>query len=514
MKIMNTQKTIKNSIISMICHIVILILSFVNRRIFVIFLDIEYLGYQSLFSNIFSIISVAELGIGHIISFHLYIEIAKDNKEEIGKLMNIYKCLYYIVSVTMLILGVCCCFFLSSFIKETSTDWLYLYIIYFLQLLSVVAGYAMSYKRTFLIVTQQEYRCIQIEMFVTIVVQLLQVVMLAIFRNYILYLCMQLSIALISNFIISIKVDKEYPYLKNKYVIKKEDMVKRNMFSDIKSYLIHQISYAIYSGTDNIMISAFCGIRDVALYGNYLILQKGFVQLFSYRMLNPVQAALGNIIYGDTSKEKQWEQFNMLDVFSFFLASYVGNGFLVFLQPAIQLWMGKDYLLSDKFVWIFSVTIYFVVVWEIIYKYRNVFGDYIKDRNLMILSAVLNILISIPGGYLWGIEGVQFGTLIAFFPIVYGRIRFVVKGYFKQSVQRYIMKHIALFFAVLAEGIICWYATRDLSISVSGILQRFGIWVIIPMVINVIIFFRNIYFKAMLKYLSSVNGNYKYFKSR
>ena len=130
---MNTQKTIKNSIISMICHIVILILSFVNRRIFVIFLDIEYLGYQSLFSNIFSIISVAELGIGHIISFHLYIEIAKDNKEEIGKLMNIYKCLYYIVAVTMLILGVCCCFFLSSFIKETSTDWLYLYIIYFSQ---------------------------------------------------------------------------------------------------------------------------------------------------------------------------------------------------------------------------------------------------------------------------------------------------------------------------------------------------------------------------------------------
>ena len=48
------------------------------------FLNIEYLGYQSVFGNVFSILSVAELGIGGIISFHLYREIVMDNKWEKG----------------------------------------------------------------------------------------------------------------------------------------------------------------------------------------------------------------------------------------------------------------------------------------------------------------------------------------------------------------------------------------------------------------------------------------------
>ena len=87
----NTEKTLKNSIISVCAQIFTLILQFVNRRVFIIFLNIEYLGYQTLFSNVFSLLSVAELGIGNIIAFHLYKEIVDNNQEEIGKLMYLYK---------------------------------------------------------------------------------------------------------------------------------------------------------------------------------------------------------------------------------------------------------------------------------------------------------------------------------------------------------------------------------------------------------------------------------------
>ena len=90
----NTEKTLKNSLISVAAQICTLLLQFINRRVFVIFLDIEYLGYQTLFSNIFSLLSVAELGVGNIIAFQLYKEISNNNRNEIGKLMYLYKCLY------------------------------------------------------------------------------------------------------------------------------------------------------------------------------------------------------------------------------------------------------------------------------------------------------------------------------------------------------------------------------------------------------------------------------------
>ena len=66
---------LKNSLLSVVGQVCNLIISFVNRAVFVIYLDIELLGYQSLFGNVFVFLSLAELGIGNIIAFHLYKEI-------------------------------------------------------------------------------------------------------------------------------------------------------------------------------------------------------------------------------------------------------------------------------------------------------------------------------------------------------------------------------------------------------------------------------------------------------
>ena len=76
---MNTKKTLKNSTISTFIQVLTLFFQIINRRIFVIFLDVDFLGYHSLFVNVFLLLSVAEAGIGNIVSFHLYKEIYENN---------------------------------------------------------------------------------------------------------------------------------------------------------------------------------------------------------------------------------------------------------------------------------------------------------------------------------------------------------------------------------------------------------------------------------------------------
>ena len=327
---MNSSKTLKNSIISVIGQILTLLLQFINRRIFVMFLDIEYLGYQSVFGNIFSILSVAELGIGGIISFHLYREIVTDNKQEIGKLMYLYKWIYRIIAGAVTVLGLVACIFVPYIVNDASKDVGYLYTVYFLQLAGMVAGYFLSYRRTILAADQKEYKTVQIDLITNIFIEVIKLSTLAIFKNYILYLTIQLSTSVIANIVILIVTNREYPYLKDKYKITREDIDQRNMIPDIKNFLVHKISYAVYGGTDNIVISAICGIKDVALYGNYFILKTGVLNVLFYRLLNPVQAAIGNIVYSDRSKDELWNQFEMFDVFSYFFASYISAGFLVF----------------------------------------------------------------------------------------------------------------------------------------------------------------------------------------
>ncbi|MEY8337990.1 hypothetical protein AALB16_08145 [Lachnospiraceae bacterium 62-35] len=500
----NTEKTLKNSVISVIAQLTTLLLQFLNRRIFIIFLDIEYLGYQTLFSNVFSLLSVAELGVGNIIAFHLYKEISSNNNKEIGKLMYLYKQLYRLVACIVFIMGMGCCFLLPCFVKDATASWSYLHIIYFLQLTSVILGYFLSYRRTIYIATQQEYKCVQIDLYINIIVQVFQLGFLAVFHNYILYLCLQLSSTIIANIVIARKSNREYPFLKEKYLISKEDIEKRNIFSDLKNFLIHQIAYAVYKGTDNIVISAFCGVRTVALYGNYVLVQKGVMQILFYKLLNPVQATIGNIVYSERDKNELWEQFEVLDILSFFFASYISLGFLIFYQPFIQLWMGQEYLLSDGFVILFSLTMYFLAVWEIVYKYRTVFGDYRQDRNFMLMSAILNLAISVIGAKLFGILGIQFGTLIGYLPIAFGRIQFVVKNYFKRSVSKYLLKHVGLVLIVLIEGIICFLLTNNMPISIWGLLERGIIWLFMPLAINLFIYYKNLHFKQFLIYLKRI----------
>jgi len=501
---MNTEKTFKNSMISVIGQILTLILQFVNRRVFIIFLDIELLGYQSLFGNVFSLLSVAELGIGNVISFHFYKEIVDNNEKEIGKLMYLYKWVYRIIAAVVLIAGFVCYFFLPYIVKSPAQNWSYLYLIYFLQLGSIVLGYFFSYRRTIYIANQKEYKCVQIDFYTSFVVQTVQLTTLAVFKNYILYLIIQLSSNIIANVIIANKTNVDYPYLKQQYQITKEDIVRRNMISDIKNFLLHKVSYAVYSGTDNIVISAICGIRQVALYGNYFMLQKGVMQVLFYKLLNPIQAAIGNIVYGTRTKKELLKQFEMLDVFSYFFASYIGLGFLLFFQPAIQLWMGKEYLLPMSFVAAYSFTVYLNAIFEIIYKYRSVFGDYKQDRNCMLLSAVLNIILSILFAKRFGITGVQLGTLAAFLPIAYGRIRFVVKNFFGQSLLSYIKKHFLLCILTCIEGVFLYLLVGRLPVNFYGILLRGLAWAVIPLIINSFFFFRNPSFHEMLSYLKKI----------
>ena len=500
----NIEKTLHNSIVSVGAQCLAFLLQFINRRVFIIFLDIELLGYQTLFSNVFSLLSVTELGIGGAITFHLYREIVTHNEQEIGKLMYLYKQLYRIIAMVVLFGGLGCYFLLPYYVTRSTLSWSYLSLIYFLQLGSVVLGYFFSYRRAIYTTTQQEYKCAQIDLYVSIIVQVIQLILLALLHNYIIYLCLQLSTTLIANILITIRTNKEYPFLKLKYTVKKVDLVKRNIFSDIRNLFIHKIALAIYSGSDNIIISAFLGVRNVALYGNYVVVKNAVMNVFFYKLLNPLQATIGNIIYSEREKNELWNQFKTLDIFSFYFASYLGLGFLVFLQPFITLWMGEEYLLSNAFVALFALTIYLMSDLEIVYKYRSVFGDYRQDRNCMIASAVLNVAISVSAAPFFDIEGIQFGTLVAFLPIAYGRIRLVVESVFGQSLSRYISKHLLLLVIFMLEGACCFWFTNELPITVIGILIRILVWIIVPMVICSLIYFRSPHFTQLLVYLKSM----------
>ncbi|MEG2897986.1 MAG: hypothetical protein RR841_06940 [Eubacterium sp.] len=157
---MRIKSVLKNSTYSIASYGILAVLGLINRKAFVYFLGIELLGYEGLFANIFSILSLAELGVSSVITYSLYEEIVNDNEAEIAKLMMIYQLMYRIIGFAVTIIGITLFFFLPYIIKDNTINWNYVRIIYLVQLIATVCTYFLSYKRILYVTDQKEFVCV------------------------------------------------------------------------------------------------------------------------------------------------------------------------------------------------------------------------------------------------------------------------------------------------------------------------------------------------------------------
>ena len=70
------------------------VLKFLSRRVFVLLLGREYLGLNGLFTDVLSMLSLAELGFSVSITYSLYRPVAQGDTEMIKSLVRLYRRVY------------------------------------------------------------------------------------------------------------------------------------------------------------------------------------------------------------------------------------------------------------------------------------------------------------------------------------------------------------------------------------------------------------------------------------
>ena len=114
----------KNITFGWIGNITTLLLGALLRQTFINHLGDALLGVNDYYTNILTVLSLAELGIGTAFNFSLYGPVARNEVEKVKSYMRLYKKAYRTIACVIALIGTAIAPFLRYLVKEPgSTCW-------------------------------------------------------------------------------------------------------------------------------------------------------------------------------------------------------------------------------------------------------------------------------------------------------------------------------------------------------------------------------------------------------
>lgn len=436
---LNTKKNIKFGLIS---KALLLIAAFISRTLFIRILGAEYVGISSLYSNILGLLNLADLGMLNVLAYELYKALKEDDYVLICSLVDEFRKIYLVIIIVILSIGIAIIPALK-FIVNSSLDDTNLIIYYVLYLFDSVASYFVVYRTTVITADQKAYIPNLVQMIGKFAMYCIQTIYLFITKDFTGYLVIQVISTIITNLILHKIATKMYPYLNEKKYIDKNLVDHKRIYKNIKATFISKISNTILSQTDNIIISIMFGTLFVGYYANYNSLNIYACSIFVI-VIDSITASLGNLIAENNSNKSAKMFFNLSYVFSI-----INTLFSVYLlcltQDFIPIWIGKDYLMGINMVIAIVFVFYQGNSSNVVNMYRSTLGIFHEVQYMYLLSAVLNIVLSIFMGKLIGVPGVIYATGISRMLTTFWydglwvmkKLKLPIFSYFKIQIENY-----------------------------------------------------------------------------
>ena len=454
----------KNATVALIAQVGKLLLQFVLQRVFINTLGANFLGYNSVFKNILQMLNMADLGVGLAITGYLYDPLANKNHARVSALMQIYKKVYHAIGLFVALFGVCLTIILPWIIPDANCSYSYLRILFLINLISVMCTYFLAYKRTLLIANQLSYYTSSVDLTTEIIGTIAQVIFLNFVPNYIIYLIINISKTLVANVIINVECNKKY----KSYVAKADNVLineyKLTVGKYIRDVFVSRIGAFIYNGTDNIIISVVLGSLQVGFLSNYTLVSGG-IKGFVTQILSSIQATYGNYVTKESDKRKCLQVTDDYMYVDYVAANVCMICCIILFQPFVRICFGENYVLDFSTAVLLSVNLNMAILMIIPSQVFTVYKLFKYEKHVVMLSALLNIIISVALVTHCGINGVLIGTTITSVVYLLSRLFIVSKWVFEISFFHYVKKLLAYGTTSAFTSLLLYFVTKNIYIN-------------------------------------------------
>lgn len=488
----------RNATTAMITQIVMGIISFVERMVFNQCFIPDYLGLYSLFKNVISVLSVAELGLSVAIAYSLYQPLAEDNLDEIRAIMNFYRRLYKAIGTLILIGGISVSFFLQYFAK-TEIPMRNVQIYFFIYLLSTVFEYYFSYKQILFDADQKQYINTLVTNIVWALMYIIQIVISILTNNFMLYALCNLIFTLGRCLFINYLANNEYTFLKKRTKDQISSATKDKIKYNVKGLLLGKLGSVFSESSNSILISALVGSSILGLYSNYQMIYLG-VRSFIRAIPNAITASLGNVSATEDSA-KVIDSFWAIDISFFLIYGPLSIILINIVNPIIGTFFGQSRCLPLHSAIAIGLVSYLGCNRYLYNTYKASLGLYWFDRNRAIISGITNFILSFIFGCFWGFDGIMLGTIFSYTAIdLFIEPLIIFNRGFKASSKKYIAFNLIRLLIVIAVILITLIITSYLpEFGIVAIIIRTIVTLSITISIAFIFFHKNHHVKQSIK---------------
>lgn len=416
---MKTYSRTKNSVLSVLTGFsgqsLSILVNFVCRTVFIKTLGVEYLGINGLFSDILSMLSLAELGFDTAISFRLYKPIAEKNEEKAREYLAFFRTVYIIIGCVIFLFGTALIPFLHYFIADYDTLRVLKInapLVFLLFLIQNTSSYFFfAYRSIVLRVDQKQYVLDVVGAAITIVSGIIKILVLVIFKDFIAYIVTALSFVIIQNLVCAYIAKINYPtlFVKSRNKITREE--RKELFKDCGALFVYKINGVVMKATDNVVLSSFIGLVIVGRYSNYVLIFSAFRKIL-HSVYQAVKASMGNL-FVTSDIEKKYFFFEVMNFVSIILYGMAGLWLTVSCNDFIRIWVGSEFEIPQPLPLLLGIELILTGLKENLAQIRHVSGVFKQMWFRPVIGSIINLTASVILVRYIGVLGVVVGTILA-----------------------------------------------------------------------------------------------------
>lgn len=442
------KKSLLNARVNLIFYFLTLVLSFFSRKIFLDALGADFVGLTGTLQNLLGFLNLAELGIGSAIGYVLYKPLFEHDEGKINEIISVFGYLYRWIGFIILGAGLVLACFLPLIFPNTQFEMGIIFFAYFAFLASSLIGYFANYKQTLLGADQKNYVVTAYFQTTTIIKTLIQMASAYYTGSYYLWVAIELTFGIIYSFILNWRINQVYPWLRSEVRLGKQLFKKYpEVMKYTKQLFVQKISSTVQYQVTPFLIYAFVNLRIVAFYGNYTMITEKLAQLVN-TFFESTGASVGNLIAeGNTAKIKRlfWELLSI----RYLIGSIISFMIFIMIEPFIILWLGNEYVLSKDILILICVNIFIGYTRGGVMQFLYGYGLF-YDIWAPVVEVILNLGISILGGYFYGLKGVLLGSIFSQLIVVgLWKPYFLFSKGFQENVWHYWQKISVYIFSVI-----------------------------------------------------------------